>query len=149
MCNLGRKYLSKQRWLWELEFLCPFGKRSSHNLNDLGFLYMVKEMFKKWCNYEEQLIYIQMFLFFFFFLPEPYSNTFHLLQYLNSKSFSHVWLCDSVDYTVHGIAQARILEWVFFSRGSSLPRDWTQVSCIADGFFTSRATREAQEYWGG
>ena len=39
-------------------------------------------------------------------------------------------LCDPVDYTVHGILQARILEWVtfFFSRASSKPRDQTQVS---------------------
>ena len=39
-------------------------------------------------------------------------------------------LCDPVDYTVHGILQARILEWVAspFSRESSQPRDWTQVS---------------------
>ena len=36
-----------------------------------------------------------------------------------------------------------------FSRGSSQPRDWTQVSCVAGGFFTSWATREAQEYWSG
>ena len=44
-----------------------------------------------------------------------------------------------MDYTVHGILQARILEWVTFpfSRGSSQPRDWAQVSCIAGGFFTS------------
>ena len=37
-----------------------------------------------------------------------------------------------MDYTVHGILQARILEWVVFpfSRGSSQPRNWTQVSCI-------------------
>ena len=43
------------------------------------------------------------------------------------------------------------LEWVAFpfSRGSSQPRDQTQVSCIAGGFFTSWATREAQEYWSG
>ena len=34
-----------------------------------------------------------------------------------------------------------------FSRGSSQPRDWTQVSRIAGGFFTSWATREAEEYW--
>ena len=42
-------------------------------------------------------------------------------------------LCDPVDYTVHGILQARILEWVAFpfSRGSSQPRDQIQVSCIA------------------
>ena len=48
-------------------------------------------------------------------------------------------LCDSVDYTVHGILQARILEWVAFpfSRGSSQPRDVTQVSLIAGRFFTS------------
>ena len=59
--------------------------------------------------------------------------------------------CDSMDCIVHGILQARILEWVAFpfSRGSSQPRDWTQISCVAGGFFTSWATREAQEYWMG
>ena len=56
-----------------------------------------------------------------------------------------------LDYIVHGIVQARILGWVAvpFSRGSSQPRDWTQVSHIAGRFFTSWATREAQEYWSG
>ena len=44
-----------------------------------------------------------------------------------------------MDYTVHGTPQARILEWVAFpfSRGSSQPRDQTQVSHTAGGFFTS------------
>jgi len=39
---------------------------------------------------------------------------------------------------VHGILQARILEWVVipFSRGSSQPRDQTRVSCTAGRFFT-------------
>ena len=48
-------------------------------------------------------------------------------------------LCDPMDYTVHGILQAGILEQVAipFSRGSSQPRDETQVSHIADRFFTS------------
>jgi len=48
-------------------------------------------------------------------------------------------LCNPMDYTVHGILQARILEWVAFpfSRGSSQPRDQTQVSHIGGGFFTS------------
>ena len=52
-------------------------------------------------------------------------------------------LCNLI-YTVHGILQARILEWVAFpfSRGSSQPRDQTQVSCIADRFITSWAIRE-------
>ena len=60
-------------------------------------------------------------------------------------------LCDPMDYTVHGILQARILEWVAFpfSRRSIQPRDQTQVSHIAGGFFTSWATREAQQYWSG
>ena len=55
-------------------------------------------------------------------------------------------VCDPTNYSlpdssVHGILQARILEWVafLFSRGSSQPRDWTQVSCIAGGFVTSWA----------
>ena len=53
-----------------------------------------------------------------------------------------------MDYTVHGILQARILEWVavLFFRGSSKPRDQTQVSHIAGGFFTSWATREASSW---
>ena len=52
-------------------------------------------------------------------------------------------LCDPVDYTVRGILQTRILEWVAFpfSRGSSHPRFRTQISCIASGFFTSWALR--------
>ena len=47
--------------------------------------------------------------------------------------------------SVHGILQARILEWVAisFSRGSSRPRYWTQISHIAGRSFTIWATREA------
>ena len=50
-------------------------------------------------------------------------------------------LCDPMDYTSHGILQARILEWVafLFSRGSCQPRKRTGVSCIADGFFINWA----------
>ena len=48
-------------------------------------------------------------------------------------------LCNSMDYRVHGILQVRIQEWVAipFSRGSSQPRNRTQVSHIAGEFFTS------------
>ena len=48
-------------------------------------------------------------------------------------------LCNLMDYTVHGILQARIPEWVAipFSRASSQPWDQTQVSHIIGGFFTS------------
>ena len=56
-----------------------------------------------------------------------------------------------MDYIVPGILQARILQCVAFpfSRGSSQPRDQTQVSCITGWFFTSWATRGAQESWNG
>ena len=59
-------------------------------------------------------------------------------------------LCDPMDcslpgFSVHGILQARILEWVTisFSRGSSRPRDRTRVSHIVGRCFTVWATREA------
>ena len=60
-----------------------------------------------------------------------------------------VWLF-STPWSVHGILQARVLEWVAFpfSRGSSQPRDWTQVSCIAGGIFTSWATWKAPKLGG-
>ena len=50
--------------------------------------------------------------------------------------------CSLPGSSVHGILQARILEWVaiFFSRGSSWPRDWTQVSCIRGRFLIVWAT---------
>ena len=52
--------------------------------------------------------------------------------------------CRPPGSSVHGLLQARVLEWVSMpsSRGSSQPWDWTQVSCLAGGFFTS-ATWEA------
>ena len=59
-------------------------------------------------------------------------------------------LCDPMDcslpgFSVHGIFQARILEWaaISFSRGSSRPRDQTQVSRTVGRHFTVWATREA------
>ena len=59
-------------------------------------------------------------------------------------------LCDPMDWSppgssVHEIFQARVLEWVAisFSKGSSQPRDWTQVPCTASRFFIDLATREA------
>ena len=61
-------------------------------------------------------------------------------------------LCDPTECSlpgssVHGILQARILEWVAipFSRVSSWPRDQTQVSCIAGRFFTTWAIGKSEE----
>ena len=57
-------------------------------------------------------------------------------------TFSDPVDCSPPGSSVHGILQARILEWIAisFSRGSSQFRDWTQVSCTADRFFTIWAT---------
>ena len=59
---------------------------------------------------------------------------------------SHVWPFVTLPgSSVHGILQARILEWVAipFSRGSSWPRDQTQVPCMEGIFFIIWATRES------
>ena len=58
-------------------------------------------------------------------------------------------VCSLPESSVHGIFQQRILERITipFSRGSSQPRDWTQVSHIAGGFFTDQATREDIFFW--
>ena len=54
--------------------------------------------------------------------------------------------CSLQGSSVQGISQARILEWVVisFSRGSSQPRDWTCVSCVAGDFFTAEPPGEPQ-----
>ena len=59
-------------------------------------------------------------------------------------------LCDPTDCSppgssIHGVLQARILEWVSipFCRGSFQPRDWTRIACIAGRLYTIWATREA------
>ena len=53
--------------------------------------------------------------------------------------------CSLPGSSIHGIFQARVLKWVAisFSRGSSRPKDRTQVSCITGRHFTVWATREA------
>ena len=68
-----------------------------------------------------------------------------------SERESHSIVSDSLrphGYTVCRILQTRILEWVVvpFSKGSSQPREQTQVSCMIGGFFTSWATREALDF---
>ena len=75
-----------------------------------------------------------------FLVPAP-----SVLTYRCSQVKCHSVVSNSLrpmDYTVYGILQARILKWAAFSfsRGSSQPRDQTQVSHIAGGFFTSWAT---------
>ena len=92
---------------------------------NLGFIefilvfYSVKKK-KKWNNFQNYLCYLD----------------FSLYQRLND---------DSSGVRFHRISQARILEWIAipFCRGSSWPRNWTQVSFIVSRLFTIWATREA------
>ena len=67
---------------------------------------------------------------------------------VSNPGFPH---CRQILYHLSHQESPRILEWVAFpfSRGSSQPRDRTQVSHIAGRFFIARATREAREHWGG
>ena len=84
------------------------------------------------------------------------NSSLSLLVNVKVKSLNCVWLfatpwtvayqaSPSMGFSVHGIVQARILEWVTisFSRGSSRPRDRTPVSCIGVRRFNLWATREA------
>ena len=70
-------------------------------------------------------------------------------EWVSEVAQSCLTLCDPMDCSlpdssVHGVFQARIMEWVAisFSRRSSQPRDWTQVSRIVGRLFTVWATRD-------
>ena len=91
-------------------------------------------------------VLIFILILYYLYYREKITMLFSLWKW---KLLSHVRLF--VTSRTAGILQTRILEWValLFSRGSSQPRDQTQVSCIKDGFFTSWTTRETQEHWSG
>ena len=106
-------------------------------------------------NFRNNLIYSYNFIFFLravVFLSITENDWFPIFmpERKKVKSLSRVQLCYPVEYSppdssVYGIFQARILEWVAisFSRGSSQPRDQTQLSRIAGRCFNLWATREA------
>ena len=98
-------------------------------------------------------VWLENLLILFNIMPRIWRRNIFSLKFAKNKKIQmNEWmkvaqscptLWDPVDYTVHGILQATILEWVAVpvSRGSSQPRDQNQVSCIAGGFFTSWATK--------
>ena len=57
--------------------------------------------------------------------------------------------CSLPGSSVHGISQARILEWVaiLFPRGSSQPRDWTHISCLAGRCFSTELPVKTRWWW--
>ena len=99
------------------------------------------------------MAYLSSILFFFFLKFLLAYSWFTMLFKVKSERVSHSVVSNSLQpmdcsppgSSVHGHFQGRILEWVAipFSRRSFQPRDQTQVSCIAGGFFITWATREA------
>ena len=94
--------------------------------------------------------YIPFYLLTGFFAKQKFKSFYSFYTFYDPFSIKHVkvsklcpTLCDPMDCSppgssVHGILRVRIPEWVAisYSRGSSRPRDWTWISCIAGRFFT-------------
>ena len=93
--------------------------------------------------------YIYLNIYYISYIYITYIHTYihtHIYAYMYTYILHDIYikheaktLCDHMDYTVHGILQARMLEWVAFhsSGGYSQLRDQTRVSHIAGGFSTS------------
>ena len=98
-------------------------------------------------------VYGIVYFFFLFWATTSYfPKLYHewVSEWVSEVAQSCLTLCDPIDCgppgsSVHGILQARILEWVAisFSRKSSRPREQTQVSRISDRRLNLWATREA------
>ena len=90
----------------------------------------------------------------YFFSAWKFKNILQIhMKWVTEVSQSRPTLCDPLDYSlpgssIHGIFQARGLEWVVlsFSRRSSQPRDWTWVTLIVGRHFTVWAIREANSH---
>ena len=112
----------------------PCNSTYSHWVTPLSSVKQGKIIYLRWVKFNTLIL----------ILHQPPNS--HKVKWSEVK-VARLWqtLCDSIDCTVHGSLQARILKWVAFpfSRGSSQPRDRTQASHIAGRFFTSWATREA------
>ena len=118
--------------------------------NSLYRDYAKRKNRKKLISIRENIMlgfFVGFFFFFFFWLRNaackitvpwsgiewcPTVEAWSLNHWSLSESESCSLVSDSVEYTVRGILQARILEWVAFpfSRGCSQPRDWTQVDSL-------------------
>ena len=140
--RVGPDWATNTWAIWEiyLIFLNIFHVNRRYTCYKICMCFSLINLF--WCTYilclsqESRKLKEKLFLL-------PYKG-FFLSEWVNVSQLC-LTLCDPVDYTVHGILQARILEWVAFpfSKGSSQPRDQTQVSCIAGRFFTNWTIREA------
>ena len=130
-----------------------------HDWSDLAHVHFVE-----WKKQNSSFAHVSMILMFYIcsqlasFVDYISSLTSFLAQTLHLPWSEVKWsdvaqscptLCDLMncrlpDFSIHGIFQAIVLEWIAisFSRGSSQPRDRTWVSCIVDRHFTVWVTRE-------
>ena len=119
------------------------------NINSIQWSFTLGHTFiNNTCVHFLQSVFSDFWTWGIYYLLTP-KNIYKIFLWNESEICSVILtLCYPMNYTVHGILQARVLEWVAFpfSRGSSQPRDWTQVSSL-QRFFTNWATGEAQEYW--
>ena len=125
-------------WIWFLSILLRILHLCLSVIFSCNFLFL----WYLWFWYQRDSGFIKWFLQCFFLCS--------FLEAFRRISVKWKWMLFSHDRLfvtpwIHGVFQAGTLEWVTFpfSRGSSQQRDWSQVSCIAGGFFTNWATREA------
>ena len=147
----------------------PFSSRSSRPRNQTGVSCIAGRFFTSWATREDPILLNKKNNIWDFRVPVAYfpwtvfvvlPYKVHLVTvYLKIALYfvcvcaDSQWcptLCDPMDWSppgssVHGILQARILEWVAISssRGSSRPRVWTGISCIGRQILSHWATREA------
>ena len=113
---------------------------------NVGAFGIVPEVFEAILSSFHSFYFILLFRSYFHYFIFQLIDSFFCFRYSAIDSFQKVkvtrscpTLCNPMDYTVHGILQARILVWVAFPfyRGYSQPRDQTQVSHIVGGFFNN------------
>ena len=126
------------------------------------------------CLFPLVLIIVSLFLVTCTIFSISYLFIYSAFEFISSYTFHfggsvyysiHIWLitewkcsrlvmsdcnpmnCSPPGFSVHGVPQTRMLEWIaILFRGSSQPREWTHVSHTADKFFTVWVTREACYY---
>ena len=135
--------LRDKLWKW-LCCTCLSGTRKSwgiHHLCTLGRKVKVAQLCPTLCDYTAHGILQARILEWVAF---PFSRGIFPTQESN-PGLLH---CRRILYQLNHKGSPRILEWVTypFSSRSARPRNWTRVSCIAEGFFTNWAIREAQKW---
>ena len=129
----------------------PFSRGSSQPRSRTGVSYIMGRFFTNWATREARMVLSKTLTSFLYMWVSSFNNSICWKESESEVAQSCPTLCDSKDcslpgFSVHGIFQARILEWVAisFSSVSSQPRKQTWVSCIEGRFFTNWATREAR-----